>query len=453
MYLLLLHCLQECSALAAALASCVGFHSSADSLSAAVGQLQCRLGLSDLQLSLLPITVLKKLAAGMTGMLGVPDLCHLSCPGLTHLKLDLSSMRAAAETALVQQQEQQQEQQLVDLLAAEAQQAVLGLVCSLLLGSGGIKVLKLEGVDGAAAEAIGQAVCRDCSRCSASECDSGLQLLGSPVQRSSSGCQLSLLVLNGMAVPVRALLGVSDAAQCSSPGKQMLLQELDLVNRSISSSNAAAGAAAPKHSNTKSGQQQQQQQGGMLLGEEHVVFLSVLLPLCRGLRWLRLPLLAPNVSERAVERLVDAVLQLQPLEEFNGVPVQLQQQQQPPGRFDGPVQLSTCEQPAAASGSAGKGTIASNSHSGSACKQGDGSSSSSTSRLSELINRVPSWQHVELATLGAGRGASHSACNTHSSQQCLDVSGRQLGAPGAALLAQVMAAGAAAGSVGLCLSG
>jgi hypothetical protein len=448
MHLLMLCCLQECSALAAALASCNSLDNSADSLPAAVEQLQCRLGLSDLQLSLLPPSVLKKLAAGMTGMLGVPDLCHLSCPGLTHLKLDLSSMQAAAEAALQQQQQQQQqqqEQQQVDLLASDAQQVVLGVVCSLVLGNGAIKVLKLEGVDAAAAEVIGKAVCRDCSRCSTSNADSDLQPRSSAVQRSSSGCQLSLLVLNGMSVPVRALLGVRDAAECSSPGKQMLLHELDLVNSSItSSSNAAAGAAAvTKHSTAKPGQQQQQ--GGMLLGEEHAVFLSVLLPFCTGLKQLRLPLLAPNVSERAAERLVDAVLQLRLLDEFKGVPVQHQQQQQP----------SSCEQPARASSSAGKGPYVSNSHSGSECRHGDGSSSSSSSssRLAVLMNRVPSWQHVELATMGVTGSANNSTGNTHSSQQCLDVSGRQLGAPGAALLAQCLAAGAAAGTVGLCLSG
>jgi hypothetical protein len=446
MHLLMLGCLQECSALAAALASCVSLDNSADSLPAAVAQLQCRLGLSDLQLSLLPPSVLKKLGAGTTGMLGLPDLCHLSCPGLTHLRLDLSSMRAAAEAALLQQQQQQQEQQQVDLLAADAQQVVMGLVCSLALGNGVIKVLKLEGVDAAAAEVIGKAVCRGCSRCSTSNADSDLQLLGSQVQRSSSGCQLSLLVLNGMSVPVRALLGVSEAVECSSPGKQVLLHELDLVNSSItSSSNAAAGtAAAPKHSTAKAGQQQQQH--GMLLGEEHVVFLSVLLPFCTGLKQLRLPLLAPNASAKAAERLVDAVLQLKLLEEFNGLPVQHQQQQQQRQQ-----QPDSCEQPVGASSSAGKDPYASNIHSGSECKQGNGSSSSS--RFAELMNRVPSWQHVELATMGVTGSANNSTGNTHSSQQCLDVSGRQLGAPGAALLVQCLAAGAAAGAVGICLSG
>jgi hypothetical protein len=371
-------------------------------------------------------------------------------------------MQCAAEAGL------QQQQQPGQMLLEDAQQVVLGVVHSIVQGNSTVKVLKLEGVDAAAAEAIGKAVCGNASWGS----EDAAQLLSSRTAHNSEpSCQLSLLVLNGMAVPVKALLGSSDSADGCSSGRQMWLHELDLISGSSCGKGMSGASAAAKPSSAKAGlpviqqqqQQQQQQQGSMLLEEEHVVFLAELLPCCKGLRCLRMPLLAATVSEAAAERLVAAVLQLQLLEKFNGVPVQ--QRQTRDGDAAG---LAAAEQQYSVPSSAGgSGSLLSN-RCRSPCKQAMASISSS-SAVTELISRMPSWQFVELAEAGApescvpadihnspaAAGAAADNVQGSSSRQlfmCLNLGGRQLGAPGSALLMQCMAAAGAAGAVGLCLS-
>jgi hypothetical protein len=105
------------------------------------------------------------------------------------------------------------------------------------------------------------------------------------------------------------------------------------------------------------------------------------------------------------------------------------------------------------------------------CKQAATNNSSRSGRVSEVMSRVPNWQYVELlhtnglpsntpegmhsSSAAAARPAidDERSAGGSRSVRCLDLSGKQLGAAGSALLGWCMAAAGAARAVGVCLSG
>lgn len=350
-----------------------------------VSQLQQMLGLTDLQLSLLPQSALKKLATAAAGKVGVPDLSALNCQALTHMTLDLSAMTAAAQNVLQQRQQQsvatqnskeagsmqQQQQQASDY----AEPIVTDLVGMLLMGNKMLKVLKLEGVSSTAAAAVTDAILgATSSRTISSRC--------SPGRTDQTSCQLSLLGLNGLLIPVSALLAghATSSISSNSISSNSRLEELDLINGNLSV-NAHQPPSRPWTAKAPAVTQQQRPKH-MLLSEQQAVFLAVLLPHCSSLKCLQLPMLAADVGDEVAERLADAVLQLSQLRLFNGV------------RLDGVVAPG-----AAASGS---------------------SSSSLQQQQQEVGNN---------GLVGSSRSRG---------QLTIDHAGQQLGAVGAALLARAL---------------
>jgi len=351
-----------------------------------------------MQLLLLPQPALAKLCAVRGSSYSGPSLCQLDCPSLTHLKLNYTTLVKQAEEMLLQQQSQLGKLAEAntdptslpgtDSSKSKGSRIVMQLLQSIVQGNSSLQVLKLDGLTVAAAQSLG-GLLHDASSNNSST------FMGGPC----------LMYVNGLPIPVQALLGSSSGPvlQSASPspaGKLQfsVLQELDLSDRGAMS--------APYSCPTPDLQHGLQVQTAQVLTEPHTEFLAALLPACSSLLHLKLPWLAPDVSEEACSRLMAAVLQLPALQTFNGL------------LFSQPLQAASREITA-------RDEVQRCMHQAlSDCMQSSGSFKSS----------------LGLCECSSGPGSGMQTKEAVSCQKTtLDLRGRPLGAVGAALLGRALA--------------